>query len=121
MTLCGIPSSQQLTSVREHVSACELCSRVACAYECVHWVAICAERTSARESLTKGMNEICGAHMQAMVDQARAFAAVLGKLDMDFVAEEAEDEIVEALETANVERFESELAEELAAFKPTGK
>ena len=67
------------------------------------------------------MEEVCTSLMPAMVDQARAFAAVLGKLDMDFVAEEAEDEVVDGLETANVERFESELAEELAAFKPTGK
>ena len=81
----------------------------------------CAERISARQTVTKGMEEVCTSLMPAMVDQARAFAAVLGKLDMGFVAEEAEDEIVEALETANVERFESELAEELAAFKPAGK
>ena len=62
------------------------------------------------------MDLVSSTHMQSLVTEARKFAVVVGKLEPDFIADEAEEEVVERLEGAGAEKFDSELATELAAF-----
>lgn len=74
------------------------------------------DKEAARKEISAGMDEVSSTHMQELVTEARKFAVVVGKLDPEFIEEEAEDEVVERMEGAGADKFESELAAELAAF-----